>query len=121
MVENEFPDFVRALPGPDADVELDVYLSSGDRGLVMFYEATDRDIVVPEHVHGDQWGIVLSGTVEIRIGAETEVCHRGDTYFVPGGVPHVTLVRAGTRGLDVFEEHDRYRPLPDGQGGASSD
>ena len=74
-----------------------------------------------EFTHMNVAVAVLSGTVEIRIGDETEVCHRGDTYFVPGGVPHVTLVRAGTRGLDVFEEHDRYRPLPDGQGGASSD
>ena len=43
--ENEFPDFIKALPQPDADVALDAYLSSGDRGLVMFYEATDREIV----------------------------------------------------------------------------
>ena len=92
------------------DVALDAYLSSGDRGLVMFYEATDHDIVVPEHVHGDQWGIVLSGTVRIEIGGEMHECRRGDTYFVPGGVPHVTWVAAGTRGLDIFEEHDRYLP-----------
>ena len=56
--ENEFPDFVKSLPRPDGKVALDAYLSSGDRGLVMFYEARDREVVVPEHVHGDQWGIV---------------------------------------------------------------
>jgi hypothetical protein len=50
--ENEFPDFIRRLPRPDADVTLGAYLSSGDRGLVMFYEATDSEVVVPEHVHG---------------------------------------------------------------------
>ena len=38
------------------------------------------------------------------------VCHRGDTYFVPAGVPHTTWVEPGTRGLDIFEEHDRYLP-----------
>ena len=108
--ENEFPDFIRHLPGPDADVTLDAYLSSGDRGLVMFYEATDSEVVVPEHVHGDQWGIVLSGTVRIEVGGEMHICHRGGTYFVPGGVPHTTWVEAGTRGLDIFEEHDRYVP-----------
>jgi mannose-6-phosphate isomerase-like protein (cupin superfamily) len=112
-MENEFPDFVKALPRPEGDVALDAYLSSGDRGLVMFYEATDREIVVPEHVHGDQWGIVLSGTVRMRIGDETGEYHRGDTYFVPSGVPHTTWVAPGTRGLDIFDEHDRYVPAPE--------
>ena len=44
-METDFPDFIRALPRPDADVALDAYLSSGDRGLVMFYEALDADVV----------------------------------------------------------------------------
>ena len=109
-METDFPDFIRALPRPDADVALDAYLSSGDRGLVMFYEAPDEDVFVPEHVHGDQWGIVLQGTVRIQVGDEMHQCHRGDTYFVPDGVPHTTWVEAGTRGLDIFEEHDRYLP-----------
>ena len=108
--ENEFPDFVKSLPCPDGKVALDAYLSSGDRVLVMFYEARDREVVVPEHVHGDQWGIVLSGTVRITVGDEMNIGQRGDTYFVPGGVPHTTWVEPGTRGLDVFEEHDRYVP-----------
>lgn len=111
-MHTDFPNFIRELPRPDADVALDAYLSSGDRGLVMFYEAPDADVVVPEHVHGDQWGIVLEGTVRIQVGDEMHECHRGDTYFVPGGVPHVTWVEEGTRGLDIFEEHDRYLPRP---------
>jgi len=109
-MENEFPDFIRSLPPPDADTALDCYLSSGDRGLVMFYEARNKEVVVPEHMHGDQWGIVLAGTVRMQIGDETAEYHRGETYFVPGGVPHTTWVAAGTRGLDIFEEHDRYMP-----------
>ena len=108
--ENQFPEFIKNLPQPDADVALEAYLSSGDRGLVMFYEATDREVVVPAHVHGDQWGIVLSGTVRIRVGDKMHICRRGDTYFVPSGVAHTTWVEPGTRGLDIFEEHDRYSP-----------
>ncbi len=109
-MDNEFPSFIRTLPHPNADTELDCYLSSGDRGLVMFYEARDDDAIVPEHVHGDQWGIVLSGTVRMQIGDETAEYGRGETYFVPGGVPHTTWVAAGSRGLDIFEEPDRYVP-----------
>ena len=51
--------------------------------------------MVPEHTHGDQWGIVLQGTVRITIGTETHECHGGDTYFVPAGVPH-RFVEFGT-------------------------
>jgi len=112
-MDDLFPAFIRALPRPAGKVALDAYLSSGDRGLVMFYEASAGDVVVPEHVHGDQWGIVLGGTVRIKIGDETHECHRGDTYFVPAGTPHVTWVRAGTQGLDIFQEHDRYLPQRD--------
>jgi hypothetical protein len=112
-VGNEFPDCIKALPQPirvEGDTALGAYLSSGDRGLVMFCEATDREVAVPEHVRRDQWGIVLSGSVRMQVGDQMNVFHRGDTYFVPGGVPHVTWVEAGTRGLDIFEEHDRYLP-----------
>ena len=108
-----FPEFIRTLPPPEGDVALHAYLSSGDRGLVMFYEATDEDVVVPEHTHGDQWGIVLTGTVRITIGGEQHECRGGDTYFVPAGTPHVTWVAQGTQGIDVFAEHDRYRPRSD--------
>ena len=48
--------------------------------------------------------------LSLQIGDETGEYHRGDTYFVPGGVPHITWVEPGTRGLDIFEEHDRYLP-----------
>ena len=112
-MENEFPDFVRGFPRPRGDVALDAHLSVGEHGLVMFYEAADEEIVVPEHVHGSQWGIVLSGTVRILVGDELFVCHRGDTYTVPAGVPHTTWVEPGTRGLDIFQEHDRYAPEPE--------
>lgn len=105
-----FPDFVRGFPEPEGEVALDAYLSVGDHGLVMFYEASDGDVVVPEHTHGDQWGIVLRGTVRITIGDQMHECGRGDTYFVPAGVPHLTWVEAGAQGIDVFAEHDRYSP-----------
>ena len=96
---------------------LDATLSVGDHGLVMFYETDDLEIEVPEHTHGDQWGIVLNGRVRILIGDEMHHCGRGDTYFVPAGVPHTTWVEPGTRGLDIFAEHDRYLPKPERDSG----
>ena len=65
---------------------------------------------MPEHEHRDQWGVVLEGEVNMTIGGTKRNYRQGETYFVPAGVPHIARVRAGTRGIDVFAERDRYRP-----------
>jgi hypothetical protein len=109
-MNDRFPDFIRALPRPDTPLPLEAYLIPSDVALSMFYEATDDEVEVSEHVHGDQWGVVLSGEVDVTISGETHTYFRGDTYFIPAGVPHAALVRAGSRGIDVFADHDRYRP-----------
>ncbi len=59
---------------------------------------------VDEHHHpNEQIGIVLSGSLTFTIGSETRVLRAGDTYNIPGGVPHCAL--AGPDGavvVDVF-------------------
>jgi hypothetical protein len=55
-LDNEFLDFIKAMPRPDASIDFDACLSSGDRGLVMFYDGAEIDALVPEHMHGGQWG-----------------------------------------------------------------
>jgi quercetin dioxygenase-like cupin family protein len=106
-----FPEFITALPPPDTPVRMRAHIAPGGAVLPMFYEIDD-DVVIPQHVHGPQWGVVLDGTMEMTIGAETRVYRRGDTYYVPGGVPHTTRIAAGYRGLDVFADPERYLPRP---------
>lgn len=102
-----FPDFILALPEPDSPVPMRAHILPNGYCLPMFYEI-DTDIDIPEHAHGAQWGVVLEGEMEMTIGGETEVYRRGDTYLVPKGITHITRIKAGYRGIDVFADHDRY-------------
>ena len=106
---DSFPDFIKALPEPDSPVDMAAHIVPNDYCLPMFYEI-DRDVDIPEHVHGAQWGVVLEGTMTMTIGDETTEYHKGDTYYVPPGVRHITRIRAGYRGVDVFADSDRYVP-----------
>lgn len=104
-----FPDFIQALPQPDSPVRMQARIIPNPYCVPMSYEM-DEDVEVPEHVHGAQWGVVLDGEMEMVIGGEASVYHRGDTYYVPPSVSHITRIKAGHRGIDVFADPDRYLP-----------
>jgi quercetin dioxygenase-like cupin family protein len=60
--------------------------------------------LVPEHRHpNEQLGLVITGTLAFRVGAETKELGPGSTWCIPADVPHE--VRAGPEGavvVDVF-------------------
>jgi quercetin dioxygenase-like cupin family protein len=60
--------------------------------------------VVAEHQHpNEQMGIVLQGTMTFTIGGEARLLHIGDTYNIPGGVPHHAVTGPdGAVVVDVF-------------------
>ena len=105
----DFPDFIRALPEPESPVTMNAHIVPSKYALVMFFRVPG-DVEVPEHAHGAQWGVVLEGSMEMTIGGETKTYTCGDTYYVPSGVLHRTVIKGGYRGIDVFQDADRYRP-----------
>jgi quercetin dioxygenase-like cupin family protein len=60
--------------------------------------------VVAEHRHpNEQIGIVLKGSMTFTIGGEARVVGAGDTYNIPGGVPHDAVTGPeGAVVIDVF-------------------
>ncbi len=64
----------------------------------------DPGSVVPEHSHdNEQLGICLSGSLAFRVGEESRELRAGETWSIPGNVPHE--VRVGPDGavvIDVF-------------------
>lgn len=109
MSSDYFPDFIRACPAPDSPVAMRAHIVPNDYMLPMFYEIDD-EVHIPEHAHGAQWGVVLEGSMEMTIAGETRTYGRGDTYLVPAGVPHIAVIHAGYKGIDVFADPDRYLP-----------
>ncbi|WP_108262687.1 cupin domain-containing protein [Mangrovicoccus ximenensis] len=106
-----YPDFIAAFPSIDVPFPEDVVQTAvvkSDAGLVAFFTFL-KDMVLPVHAHGAQWGTVVEGEIEFTIGGETRIYRSGDSYSIPAGVEHGAVIKAGTLVIDVFEEADRYR------------
>ncbi len=108
MKSPAFPEFVRKLPRADLPLEeLNGWLLRGEEGQVLLLQV-DEERSLPEHEHGDQWGIVIDGEMELTLGGKTDTYRRGDSYFIPCGTPHGAILRKGFRALDLFADKDRY-------------
>ena len=59
---------------------------------------------VPSHMHPhEQAGMIMQGRVDFTIGGETRRLGQGDSYVIPGGVPHrVVPVDGWALALDIF-------------------
>ncbi len=110
MTTNQYPDLITKLPMADVPM-------AGVRGWLS--QAKDHQIVffdiepvgeIPPHSHGEQWGIVVEGEMELTIGGETKRYRPGDSYHIPAGVEHGARFLSHFRAIDVFADADRYRP-----------
>jgi|OM-RGC.v1.028695513 Uncharacterized conserved protein, contains double-stranded beta-helix domain len=95
------------LPLPPETVE--GRMLAAPEGLAVFF-TFHRDVTLPAHSHGAQWGTVLAGSVTLTVEGETRTYRPGESYFIPAGAVHAAEVPAGSKVLDVFEEADRYAP-----------
>lgn len=109
-----YPDFIKAFPSIDVPFPDDVVQTAvvqSENGLVAFFTFL-KDMELPTHSHGAQWGTVVEGEIEFTIGGETKVYRAGDSYSIPAGVEHGAQIKSGTRVIDVFAEADRYAIKP---------
>jgi quercetin dioxygenase-like cupin family protein len=105
-----YPDFISALPSIAVPFPPDVVQTSAvrsDDALVVFFTFL-KDMTLPMHAHGAQWGSVIAGEITFTIGTETRTYRPGDSYYIPPGVQHGAVIKGGTRVVDVFQEPDRY-------------
>jgi quercetin dioxygenase-like cupin family protein len=109
--DNFFPEIISSLPQADIPVEgITSYLLQGENQQVVFM-SFDRDASVPEHSHEAQWGVVLDGESELTINGKLHVLKKGDTYYIPKGVPHSGRLKAGFKDVSLFDQKDRYSTL----------
>lgn len=89
----------------------------GDQVTLAIVEL-DPNAVVPEHTHpSEQNGLVITGEMRFRIGAEERLLGPGGTWRILGGIPHAAT--AGPEGavvIDVFspirEDWNAFEILP---------
>ena len=104
-----FPAPVLSLP--EADIPLDgvkAYLSQGNGHQIIFMEFS-KDVILPEHAHAGQWGVVLEGKIELAIGGSAGVYEKGDRYYIPEGVQHSGKIYAGYADMTFFDQEARYK------------
>ena len=73
----------------------------------------EKDAFLPEHSHEAQWGVILGGRIDLTIEGKTHTFRKGDSYFIPAGVPHSARIYAGYADITFFAAPDRYRAAPD--------
>ncbi len=109
MSNGTFPELITKLP--EADIPID-----GVRGWIV--QGRDQQVVffdidpigeIPPHSHGEQWGIVAEGEMELTIGGETRRYGPGDSYHIAAGVVHGAKFLSHFRAIDVFADAARYR------------
>lgn len=100
------------LPGITAAVASGVQLSA-----VRYLLAPGA--VVPDHSHhNEEFGQVLSGSLELRVAGRSRVLTAGEAFLLPGGVPHGA--RALEDGCELLECYAPPRnPVPRSPGGVS--
>jgi quercetin dioxygenase-like cupin family protein len=107
-----FPDPIQKLPKLDIpNSGVSAYLAQGGNHQIVFMEY-DRDVILTDHSHEAQWGIVLEGNIELTIGGVKKLYAKGDRYYIPKGVRHSGRVSAGYADITFFDQKDRYKLKP---------
>ena len=104
-----YPEVITSLPEADIPFEgVRGWLSQAENHQIVFFEIQAIGEVA-EHSHGDQWGVVFEGEMDLTIGGITKTYTKGDTYFIPDGVPHSAVFKRKTWLMDYFVDRDRYK------------
>jgi quercetin dioxygenase-like cupin family protein len=97
-----FADWFGVMPTTAVWPGLEAFVLNGKTAQAGFFQAT-QTIVVPEHSHQGQWGIVVEGTVELTIDGVLHILTKGMNYNIPAGAPHSATVHEGAVFIDIWE------------------
>ncbi len=104
-----FPDLIRDLPEVDIPISgVRGWLLQGEDKQMVFFDIDTND-PLPEHSHGEQWGLVLVGEMDLTISGETQRLGPGDWYFIPDGAVHTAIFHGRFQVIDFFADKDRYK------------
>jgi len=109
MSNSEFPQFIMNLPRADIPFKgVTGWIAQTPETQVVFFDIEPVGRIAP-HSHGEQWGTVIEGEMELTIGNETKRYRPGDSYHIPPNVVHSANFLSRVRVIDVFADRDRYK------------
>lgn len=106
-----FPDFITQLPMADISIDgVKSRLMLAEQHQIIFMQFTE-EVVIPEHFHESQWGIVLEGKIDLIVDGVKNTFVKGDRYFIPKDIRHSATIYAGYADITFFNQKDRYKEL----------
>ncbi len=109
MSEFDFPALIKGLPEADITFKgITGWLSQGPDHQIVFMDIAPIG-EVPDHSHGEQWGVVLEGEMDLKIDGVTKTYRKGDSYYIGDGIVHGAAFRKRTFVMDMFRQVDRYK------------
>ncbi len=109
MKKAEYAEFIKRLPLANLPVPgINAYLLTGPQAQAAFFELP-AGASVPPHSHGEQWGIIVEGEIDLTIGGVTHLLKRGDSYYIGDQVVHSGVTHTGCLAIDVFADPNRYQ------------
>lgn len=85
-------------------------MATGERVMICEF-FLERGVEIPLHSHmHEQAGYVIQGTITFNIDGKTHKLYRGDTYVIPGDVPHGAYAHEDCILVEVFSPpREEYR------------
>lgn len=108
-MDYRFADFIEKLPQADVPFPgVETRLMQGINTQAVFFRIP-AGAKVPPHSHTAQWGVVVSGTMEITIGGVKKTCGPGDAYTIADGEIHEVTCLTDIVAIDFFDGPARYK------------
>ncbi|MFX0083576.1 MAG: cupin domain-containing protein [Candidatus Hodarchaeota archaeon] len=104
-----FPEPILGLPEADIPLEgIKAYLAQGESFQIIFM-SFDNEVLLEEHSHESQWGVVLEGRIDLIIDGKKTEFTKGDRYFIPKDIKHSGKIYKGYADITYFNQKDRYK------------
>ena len=109
MTDFNFPEMILGLPEADIPFKgVRGWISQGPDHQIVFMDIEPIGEVA-EHSHGEQWGVVLEGEMDLKIGGVVHNYRKGDSYYIGKNVLHGAVFKKRTFVMDMFRQVDRYK------------
>jgi quercetin dioxygenase-like cupin family protein len=109
MEKEIYPKMITGLPEVEIPFKgVKGWLLQGIDKQVVFFDI-EPNASIPEHSHGEQWGVVVDGEAELVVDGIKKICRKGDTYHIPAGALHSATFRTQFKTIDFFADVDRYK------------